>query len=341
MTMNKKIRIGIIGCGTIAPTHAMAISATDGAELMGAVSHSYEKAKLFAEKYCCEAYASYEDMLASRMIDAVAVCTPSGYHFENARQALNAGKHVIVEKPMCLTLKEADELIALSKKRGLCLCVVSQTRFSAAAQAVKKMIASGVAGRPISAQLMMRFYRGQEYYDSAAWRGTWKYDGGGILMNQGIHGIDLLCYLMGHPLSVTGYAKTLLRRIEVEDTAAAALEFESGAVGVIDATACSVPSFIRRYILGFENGTVIMENDTITQWSVPAECPDCTVSRTGNTSADPTKVSAVYHTKQYGNFIRHLLADEPLAIDGTEGRIPLSVILGIYESSRTGRRVSL
>ena len=111
--------------------------------------------------------------------------------------------------------------------------------------------------------------------------------------------------------------------------------------GTIDATACSVPSFIRRYILGFENGTVIMENDTITQWSVPAECPDCTVSRTGNTSADPTKVSAVYHTKQYGNFIRHLLADEPLAIDGTEGCIPLSVILGIYESSRTGRRVSL
>ena len=339
--MNREIRIGIIGCGTIAPIHAMAISATDGAELIGAVSHSYEKAKHFAENYSCEAFKSYEDMLSDRRIDAVSVCTPSGYHFENVRQALNAGKHVIVEKPICLTLEEADELTALSKERALCLCVVSQTRFSAAAQAVKKMIASGVAGKPVSAQLMMRFYRGQEYYDSAGWRGTWKYDGGGILMNQGIHGIDLLCYLMGRPLSVTGYAKTRLRQIEVEDTAAAALEFESGAVGTIDATACSVPSFIRRYIFGFENGTVIMENDTITHWSVPAECPDCTVSLTGNTSADNTKVSAVYHTKQYGNFIRHLLADEPLVIDGTEGRIPLSVILGIYESSHTGRRVSL
>ena len=339
--MNKTIRFGIVGCGLIAPTHAAAIRGTEGAALAGAVSHSFDKAQRFGEQYGCRAYASYEDMLADDDIDAVSVCTPSGYHFENAKQALLAGKHALVEKPMSLSLAEADELIALSKERGLSLCVISQSRFSLAARSVKAMIDSGAAGRPVSAQLMMRFYRGQEYYDSAAWRGTWKYDGGGIIMNQGIHGIDLLCHLMGRPASVMGYAATRLRNIEVEDTVAAALEFQSGAVGVIDATACSKPSFTRKFILGFEKGTVILENDTISHWSVPGECPDCSVSLAGNTSADNTKVSAVYHTEQYGNFVRHLLAGEPLIVDGAEGRMPLSVILGVYESSRTGRRVLL
>ena len=339
--MNKEIRFGIIGCGVIAPTHAKAIENTEGAVLMGACSHSFEKARAFAEEYHCRAYETYDAMLESPEIDAVSICSPTGNHFEHARRAILAGKHVVVEKPMCLTLAEADTLIALSKAHGRSLCVISQSRFSAAAQAIRKMIESGVAGRPVSTQLMMRFFRGDAYYSSAAWRGTFAYDGGGVLMNQGIHGIDLLCYLMGKPVSVAGFVRTRLRNIEVEDTAAAAIAFESGAVGVIDATVCSEPSFTKKFILAFEKGTVILENDVITLWSVPGECPDCTVSLAGNTSADNTKVSASYHTVEYGNFIRHLRDNEPLVVDGAEGRMPLGVILGIYESSKTGRRVDL
>ena len=339
--MNNPIRFGILGCGTIAPTHARAI-ADGGAVLAGAVSRRYAQAQAFADEYACRAYETYEAMLSDDAVDAISVCTPTGDHFANARQALLAGKHVMVEKPMCLTLPEADELIALARERGLSLSVVSQSRFSDAAQAIRRMVDSGEAGEPVSAQLMMRFFRSQDYYDSAAWRGTFAGDGGGVIMNQGIHGIDLLCYLMGKPVSVTGYATTRLRDIEVEDTVAAALAFENGAVAVIDATTCSVPSFQKRFILGFEKGTVILENDTVTLWTVPGECPEsCRVSLAGNTSANNKSVTTVYHTREYGNFIRHIRSGEPLIVDGAQGRMPLSVILGVYESSCTGRRVDL
>ncbi len=339
--MNDPVRFGLLGCGLIAPNHAQAIAAAGGA-LAGAASRRYEQARAFAQTFSCRAYETYEAMLSDEGIDAVSVCTPTGLHFENARQALLAGKHVLVEKPLCLTLEEADALIALAGERGLCLGVISQTRFSDAAKAIRQLIDSGEAGKPVSAQLMMRFWRDQAYYDSAAWRGTFAGDGGGVIMNQGIHGIDLLCYFMGKPVSVTGYARTRLRDIEVEDTVAAALAFESGAVAVIDATTCSNPSFSKRFILGFEKGTVILENDVITLWTVPGECPEsCRVSLAGNSSADNKKVTNVYHAREYADFIRHITGQGPLNVDGVQGRIPLSVILGIYESSRTGRNVEL
>lgn len=339
--MNDPVRFGILGCGLIAPNHARAIAAAGGV-LAGAVSRRFAQAQAFAETFSCRAYGTYEELLSDGGIDAVSVCTPTGDHFANARQALLAGKHVLVEKPLCLTLPEADELIGLAAARGLTLGVISQTRFSDAAKTIRRLIDSGAAGKPVSAQLMMRFYRGQEYYDSAAWRGTFAGDGGGVIMNQGIHGIDLLCYLMGRPVSVTGYARTRLRDIEVEDTVAAALAFESGAVAVIDATTCSSPAFEKRFILGFERGTVILENDVVTLWTVPGECPEsCRVSLAGNTSADNKKVTFAYHTREYENFIRHIREGEPLIVDGAQGRMPLSVILGVYESSRTGRRVDL
>ncbi len=339
--MHDPIRFGILGCGIIAPNHARAIDAAGGAVLAGAVSRRYEQAQQFAQAFSCRAYETYEAMLSDDAIDAVSVCTPTGLHFENARQALLADKHVLVEKPLCLTLQEADALIDLAQARSLSLGVISQSRFSDAAQAIRRLVDSDAAGRPVSAQLKMRFYRGQDYYDSAAWRGTFAGDGG-VIMNQGIHGIDLLCYLMGKPVSVMGYARTRLRDIEVEDTVAAALAFESGAVAVIDATTCSSPSFHKRFILGFEKGTVILENDAITLWTVPGECPEsCRLSLAGNTSGDNRKVTHAYHTREYGNFIRHITQGELLIVDGAQGRMPLSVILGVYESSRTGRRIDL
>lgn len=340
--MHDPIRFGILGCGIISPNHARAIDAAGGAVLIGAASRRYEQAQQFAQAFSCRAYETYADMLSDDAIDVVSICTPTGLHFDNARQALLAGKHVLVEKPLCLTLPEADALINLAQARDLSLGVISQSRFSDAAQTIRHLVDSGAAGRPVSAQLMMRFYRGQDYYDSAAWRGTFAGDGGGVIMNQGIHGIDLLCYLMGKPVSVMGYARTRLRNIEVEDTVAAALEFESGAVAVIDATTCSSPSFNKRFVLGFEKGTVILENDAITLWTVPGQCPEsCRLSLAGNTSGDNTKVTIAYHTREYGNFIRHIAQGEPLIVDGAQGRMSLSVILGVYESSRTGRRIDL
>lgn len=340
----EKVKVGIVGCGMVARYHASAIEQADGAELVCCCSKSAASAEAFAKETgkSIRVYHTYTEMLSDPEMNTVAICSPTGDHFAQAKEALLSGKNLIVEKPLCIKLEDADELIELADEKGLTLCTISQTRFSDSAQAIRKAVENGEFGRMVSASLMMRYMRDQKYYDQAAWRGTFEFDGGGVMMNQGIHGIDLLCYIMGKPVSVMGYAKTLLRDIEVEDTAAAALEFENGAVGVIDATVCSIPSFTKKFIFSGEKGTVILENDVITLWSLPTECPVKSESSVGgSSSADPKAISTVYHAREYQNFTDHLLKGTPLLIDGREGRLPLSVILGVYESSATGNKVVL
>lgn len=337
-----KVRIGFIGCGMIAYKHATALERIRKVELVAACSKTYDSTLKFCEKNPkCKPFKSYKEMLESD-IDLVTICTPSGNHYVQAKMALEAGKHVVVEKPMCLKVSEADKLIKLAERKGLCLSAISQSRFSDSARAIKKAIDKGAFGKMVSAQLTMRYWRGEDYYNSAAWRGTFKYDGGGVLMNQGIHGIDLLCYLMGKPKSVTGYAKTLLRNIEVEDTSCAAIEFENGAIGVIDATVCSKPSMTKKFIISGEKGTVILENDVITLWDIPCKnTVNVTQTLGGSSASDPKAVTDEYHYREYTDIINHITKGTDLTIDGYEGRMPLSVILGIYKSSKTGRRVDL
>ncbi len=339
----KQVKIGIVGCGMVARYHAKAIADTTQAVLAGACSKSLASTQAFCAEFpSVMPYGAYEEMLADQAIDAVALCSPTGEHFHQAVAALHSNKHVIVEKPLCTTLADADTLIKLAEERGLCLAVISQSRFSDAAFAIKRAIEHGELGKLVSASLMMRYTRDQAYYDQAAWRGTYAHDGGGVMMNQGIHGIDLLCYFMGKPRSVMGYAKTLLRNIEVEDTAAAAVEFDCGAVAVIDATVCSQPSFSKRFIIGGELGTVILEEDAITLWSLDSPCPVTpTKSAGGSSSSNAKGITHTYHAREYRDIVGHLLDGTPLLIDGRQGRIPLSVILGVYESSRTGRKVLL
>lgn len=341
--MENTVRIGIVGCGMVARYHAKAIAETPNAMLIGACSKSLSSTRTFCSEFSqVRAYNSYDEMLAEHDINTVAVCSPTGNHYEQAKRALEAHKHVVVEKPICITLRQADDLIRFADEESLSLCVISQTRFSDSATIIKQAIDNGELGRPISASLMMRYMRTQAYYDQADWRGTYAYDGGGVLMNQGIHGIDLLCYFMGKPQSVTGYAKTMLRSIEAEDTAVAAIEFENQSVAVIDATVCSQPPFPKRFILCGEKGTIILEDDAITLWNLPTPCPiEMKASAGGSSSADPKGITHIYHAREYRNIVRHLLNGEALLIDGHQGRIPLSVILGVYESSKTGRKVLL
>lgn len=331
---NKVIRFGIIGCGMISDYHAQAIADTQGAILAGACSKSLSSAERFTEKHGVTLFKQYEDMLQSPEVDAVVICTPSGEHFPQALQAIRAGKDVVIEKPMCLSLKDADTLIAEADRLGKRVCVISQSRFSDAAQAIHRAVIHGSFGKMVSASLTMRYFRSQDYYDQAQWRGTVRGDGGGVLMNQGIHGIDLLCYIMGKPKSVCGYTRAALRNIEVEDTASAAVKFESGATAVIDATVCSQPSFGKRFVFCGENGTVILEDDAITLWSLKDPCPIPLGKFSGNSSAaDPRGISYTYHQREYENIVAHLSEGAELLLDGRQGRLPLSVILGIYESS--------
>lgn len=341
MDKKKHLNFGIVGCGVIAPVHAIAIRQTDRCTLLGACSKTFANAQKFARENNCIAFESYAAMLAHPDLDVVVICTSSGEHFHQAKSALEAGKHVIVEKPMCLTIADADKLVELQKAYPQSLCVVSQTRFSDAAQTVKAAIDAGDFGKMVSASLMMRYSRPQAYYDSAAWRGTVAGDGGGVLMNQGIHGIDLLCHFMGNPVGVCGFARTRLRDIEVEDTAAAAVAFESGAVATIDATVCSDPPFAKKIILCGEKGTVVMEEDAIVTWTLPNPCPIPLGGQSGSSAADPMGIFLANHIRQYHHFVNHVLYGYPLMLDAVQGRIPLSVILGVYESSRTGQTVKL
>lgn len=340
--MKETLQFGIVGCGMIARYHAQAIQQTPRCTLLGACSKTYASTEKFVQEVPCTPFPSYEEMLSQPDLDVVVICTSSGEHFHQAKEALEAGKHVIVEKPMCLTMEDADALVELDKQYPQTVCVISQSRFSDAAQTIKAAMDAGSFGKMVSASLMMRYYRSQAYYDQAEWRGTLAGDGGGVLMNQGIHGIDLLCHFMGKPVGVTGYARTMLRDIEVEDTAAAAIEFESGAIATLDATVCSQPSFSKKFILCGEKGTVVMEEDAILSWSLPDPCPIPLGAKSGNSaSADPKGISVAYHLREYENFVGHVLDGKELMLDADQGRMPLGVILGVYESSRTGKHIKL
>ena len=338
----KKVSFGIVGCGVIARYHAQAILSLDHAELVGACSKSGASTAAFCDEFSIRSFADYGEMLACPEISAVCICTPSGDHAAQILQALRAGKHVVVEKPMCISLADADEVIRVADETGLRVCAVSQLRFSDSICAIRGAIDQGLLGKIYSAALTMRYFRSQEYYDQAGWRGTWAMDGGGVLMNQGIHGVDMLCYLFGPAAEVGAYAQTMGRQIEVEDTAVAVVRFESGVLATIDASTCCAPGFPRKIVISGERGTIVTEEDNITLWTLPEPCPIPVGSLSASSGAsDPKGITWANHARQFANFVDSVLLGTSLVSDAREGRLPLEIILGVYQSSREGRFVPL
>lgn len=338
----KKVSFGIVGCGMIAHYHADAINAVENAELVGACSHSPASAEIFCRDRSIRKFDSYEEMLACPDINAVSICTPSGDHARQILMALRAGKDVVVEKPMTISLADADEVIRVAEETGRKVCSISQLRFSDAIQEIRRVIQEGHLGKIYSVALTMRYFRSQAYYDQAGWRGTWAQDGGGVLMNQGIHGIDMLCYLLGPAKEVAAYADTLGRNIEVEDTAVAAVKFENGVLATIDASTCCQPGFPRKMVISGEGGTIVTEDDNITLWTLSEPCriPVGGVSENSGAS-DPRGITWANHARQFEDFVTGVLEDHPLVSDAREGRLPLEIILGVYQSSREGRFITL
>lgn len=340
----KKTGYVIIGCGVIAKFHVAAIRACPDAVVMGVFDLATDRAKEFAAQNGTKVYGSYEEVWNDEAVDAVTICIPSGLHSGCALEALRHGKHVLVEKPMALTLADCDAMIAEAEARGLKLGVVSQLRFSPGIQQAKQAMEAGVLGKLVCADLYMKFHRSQDYYDSSAWRGTWAMDGGGALMNQGIHGVDLLQYLAGPVGNVFARSKTLARNIEVEDTLSAVAEFESGALGVIQATTSMYSGFSRRIELCGEKGTIILEEDKILLWDIADDrglAHDSFGASDVRSSSDPTQISAGGHARQIANFTAAVRGEEDLLIDGREGRKALEIILGCYRSGKENRPVSL
>jgi len=339
------LRFAVVGAGMIGALHAKVISDLPGAELGYVFSRSMVRAEGLTDKYGGGPIADYDDLLRRDDLDAVSVCAASGEHAQFGIPAARAGKHVLVEKPIEISLDKADALIAACRANGVKLGVVFQLRFLDASVEVKRAMERKALGDPVMADCYMKFHRPQSYYDDSRWKGTLAMDGGGALINQGIHGLDLLLHMAGDVASVKAYAGILAhRRIEVEDTCAAVLKYASGALGVLQAATSIHPDVQQRIELHGANGTIVLEGteDTwIKQWETFEERREPTapveVERAG--AAAVLDVGGEGHRRQIADFVEAVRDDREPAVNGEEGRRSLAVVQAVYESARSGGEV--
>ena len=345
------IRFGIVGCGMIAGFHAQALAEIEEAKLVACTSRSAKASDKFAKQHNCQSFATVEDMLKSASVDAVCICTPSGAHLEPAVAAANAGKHVVIEKPLEVTPERCDQIIMACSTNNVRLTTIFQSRFHSASQSLKQAVESGRFGQLTLGSAYVKWFRTQEYYDSGAWRGTWHLDGGGALMNQAIHNVDLLQWVMGPVVEVSAFSATLSHeRIEVEDTLVAILKFENGALGTIEATTSAHPGWLKRVEICGSGGSAVLEDDSMNRWDFSKQLPsDKNVlaknsSRAGTESGgatDPAAIGHVAHRQQLADFVQAINAGRPPLIDGAEARKSVALISSIYQSSAEGRPIKL
>jgi UDP-N-acetyl-2-amino-2-deoxyglucuronate dehydrogenase len=341
---------GIIGTGMIAHFHAKAIQSMPGGRVAACFNQSPEKAHRFATEYGCRACSSLEELLADPDVQIVTICTPSGAHRDPALAAAAAGKHVVVEKPLEITLERCDDIIRACDQAGVKLCTIFPSRFSPANLALKQAIDSGRFGRLTLGDTYVKWWRTQEYYDGGGWRGTWALDGGGAFMNQAIHNVDLLAWLMGDVAEVAGFTQTLAHeRIEVEDVGVACLKFRNGAIGVMEAATAAWPGLLKRTEIHGSRGTVIVEQDSILKWEFadPQPGDQELLQRLGGSSAttggaaDPKAISFIGHQLQLQDFVDAIAEKRPPKVDGAEGRKSVEIILALYAAARSGQTQQL
>ena len=341
---NGKVGIGIVGAGNIAALHARVIKDLPQAELIGIYDVKKSAAEAMAANFGCQAFSDYSEFLSVSEMDAVTIATPSGLHGTMAIPAAKAGKHVFCEKPLDITLEKADDIIKACEKNNVILSPVFQGRFARPVQLVKEAMRTGRFGRMVLASGQMRWYREAAYYSGSNWRGTWKMDGGGALMNQAIHMVDMLLYINGAPDEVFAFSGTLTHSIEVEDNLCAAIKYRNGSFGTIEVSTSCAPGFHRRVEFSGSGGTVAFEEDKITIWefTTPQEGDDQIVasqveSRLGSGGRNPMGIADMGHRLQMEDFCNAILENREPQLGGSEGRRAVELICGIYESARTGK----
>ena len=341
---------GIIGCGMISRFHARAIGDIRGAKLVACFDNIPRAADKLAEETGCTAYHDLKDMLADPAVDIVTIGTPSGAHMEPAIAAARAGKHVIVEKPLEVTLRRCDRIIEECEKTGVTLSTIFPSRFHDSSVELRKAMDQGRFGRLTVGDAIVKWYRPQSYYDSGAWRGTWALDGGGALMNQAIHSVDLLIWLMGPPVEVRARFGLLAHeRIEVEDVAQATLEFENGAIGMIEASTAIYPGYLKHIEIHGSEGSAITEEEDIVKWDFAKKRKSdekITAAMAGRKSggggaADPAAIGYHGHTRQFQDVLNAIKKGTKPLVDGPEGRRSVELILAIYKAAETGKAVKL
>ncbi|MDH5235431.1 MAG: Gfo/Idh/MocA family oxidoreductase [Gemmatimonadota bacterium] len=337
-----KFRVAFLGCGRISSHHFEALARIDGLDLVAVCDTAEARARAAGGQRAVPWFTSYEQMLAQVPCDVVAIATPSGLHPQHGIIAARAGKHVVSEKPMAISLAGADALVQACDDAGVHLFVVKQNRLNATVQLLKRALDKGRFGRLYMANATVRWARPQEYYDQAPWRGTWEFDGGAF-MNQASHYVDLMQWLVGPVESVMAKTATMARRIEAEDSGAALLKFRNGAIGVIEVTMLTFPkNYEGSFTLLGEKGTVKIGGTAVNRiehWQFADYDDDDKLVEAANTS--PPSVYGYGHEAYYRNVLQALRGESGPDTDGRGGRKSLELILGIYESAKTGREVPL
>jgi predicted dehydrogenase len=344
------IKVGILGAGNISDTHARAARSIPGVEVVAVYGQNASKAARLAELYGGRAFDDLDRFLDHQPMDLVAIGSPSGLHAEQGVAAVRRGLHVLVEKPLDITTALADTLIAEANRAGVKLGVFFQDRLKPDVARLKALVDAGAVGKPVLASGHVKWYRPPDYYSASRWRGTAGLDGGGALINQAIHTIDLLLFVFGPIASVDARVATRLHDIAVEDTAVATFEFENGALGIFEASTAVYPGYARRVELTGACGTLILEGDDLVAIDVRESVDSNLHQMSANRSDDrtppanatsPTVADATPHRRILEDFIRAIQTNGAPACDGAEGRRSIQVVEAIYESARVGRRVTI
>ena len=336
------VRFGIIGCGRIAPRHAQSFQQVAASRLVAVADLVESRARHLAQEYGAQAHMDYHELLARSDVDAVSVCVPSGLHAQVAIDAMHAGKHVLVEKPIAITLADADRMIEVSERTGRTMGVVLQNRYNHPMQELRKAIDAGKLGRLHLGSACVRWYRPQSYYEDG-WHGTWAMDGG-ALMNQSIHHIDALQWLMGPVQSVQAYTATLAHNMEAEDVGVAVIRFVSGALATIEGSTLTWPQNLEGSVAVFgESGSVKIGGTALNRielWTVAGELEQEAEVLTSQ-RVDPPSVYGYSHREVVRDFVHAVQSGTEPGTPGREARKSLALVLAIYESARRGCEVSL
>jgi predicted dehydrogenase len=341
------MRFGIVGAGVIGSIHARLISAIaqeqpGQAKLVAVADTSAASASRLAGEHDCLAVATVDDLLVRDDVDAVSICLPSGLHAKAAVAALEVGKHVVIEKPIDITLAAADEIIAAERRSGRSVAVISQRRFQPGFRFLHDAAVGGRLGRVTTGIAESTFWRAQSYYDADDWRGTLALDGGGALMNQGIHVLDLLTWVMGEPVEVSAYSAVLAHeRIEVEDTLTASIRFASGALGALTATTGTYPDRPVRLTVAGDAGTAVVADEKLSYLQT-RDGDGAVADGTGDDTAVRAAATPLHvddaHRAQYLDFLAAVRENRPPLVTTADGRRALALVLAIYESARNGGR---
>jgi UDP-N-acetyl-2-amino-2-deoxyglucuronate dehydrogenase len=339
---------GIVGAGVISSTHARAIASLRGARLVAVTDVEPDRATSLAAAHDCAAEPDLDALLARDDVDIVCVCVPSGMHADVGIRAAAAGKHLVIEKPLDVSLAAADRLIEAVRQAGAVLTVISQHRFDRGLLELRRLLDDGALGRLVLGEASTKWYRSQAYYDSSAWRGTWALDGGS-LMNQGIHYADLLLWSMGPVAEVTALFSTQTHQIEVEDAALAVLRFASGALGTIVTSTAVFPGFAQRLEISGTSGTVVIEDGEIIRCELggdgaePGRHDRVTHDRRAPSAAaaNPADLAMASHAAQLADLLDAIDQGRTPSVTGEDGRAVLEVACAVYESARDARTVRL